>query len=697
MPPLTLIILGSSLVLNLLLGLFVFFKNRKNPVNVLFFIFVLGIVGWGFTIFYLLSFGANLIIVRLTFSFAAIMLIAFLLFSIIFPERRKLKNKVVYLLSLTGIFFFVISLLDDFIVKNVSVANNFITVDFGYIYWSYVLFAPLCIISSLIILIKKYLKSNLVERLQLKYLFLGGALFLIPAVITNLLLPSLFNIWQFNGLGPSFSIFMIVATAYAIVRYRLMDIRLIIRIGTVYTILFVAISFVFVFLSSLTSQIVSGSFSLLLPSFLIAIGFIPLKNFIEAATDKFFFKKQYKFEEAVTELGRLFVKTINIDILIKNFLQKLNAYLKTNRAVIALINEDGEITITGINPDQKTKFNEESAIVRYFKKSAGLLDRDEINYSLNEKFLPAEERQEKKGLIEELNKLGFTIAGPIFIHNNLIAVLFVGEKLSGDPFFKQDKQLLEFAVYEAAYPLENARIFKRLLQLDEAKSEFITTVSHQLRSPLSASRWNTELLLEGIYGRLGNKKIKEMMEKIYGGLIKMNNDLNDLLTALEIAEKKIVFTKQKIDFAEEVAATVIKKQAAAVKKKNINLITKKENSPIWIEGDLKKLTSALDILISNAVLYSPSNSTVTLSIVKKEKMAEISVEDEGIGIKEEYREAIFEKFFRGEEAKKMSPDGLGLGLFIARSFIELHSGKLWLDKKSDAEKSGSRFIFTLPI
>lgn len=693
---LILIILGLSLILNLSLGFFVLFKNTKNVINATFFLFVIGIVGWGTSILILLLYGANIIVTRFTFSFAAIMLASFLLFSIAFPNSKK--NKLFYPIIFLIATFFILPLIGNFIVKSVAVTGNFITIDFGSLYWLYIIFAPFCIISSLIILIKKYVKSKSIQRLQLKYLFLGGLLFLIPAVMTNLLLPTFFNIWQYNGLGPSFSFFMIAAIAYAIIRYHLMDIWIIIRKGTIFALLFGVIAFIFVFLSSLIERYVSESVKYIIPAFIVTIGFIPLKNLIELATDKIFFRKRYKFTKVISDI-EIVIRQSGLDLysLLEGLHHAIKDSLRVKKAAILILIPTGNFISRHVIDGTITELNlkSDSQIALHLKScDKNILDKEDLKSGIHQESAMTPEA--KNQIIKEIEQLDFTIAVPIKSNGKLIGIYLVGEKLSQDPFTQEDIYLLEHITSEMAFAIENARMYEELKKLDQTKSEFISVASHQLRTPLSIIKWDLELFSDK---DTPQDQKNELLKTVSKSVVSMGDQLNKLMIALEIEEKKNIFLDKKSAYLKKLILECLDKYKEALKEKNISYETIfSETLPSTI-CDLKKIKMSLDTLIQNAITYTPNEGKIkiegkTKKIDNKDCFV-ISISDNGIGINDKDQENIFKKFFRSKEARTISPNGFGLDLFIAKKYIEAHGGNLWFNPNAD--KRGTTFYFSIPL
>lgn len=690
-------ILALSLLLNFSLGIFVLLKNKKSAINILFFIFVSGAVFWGLAILYLLNWEVNLIIARLAFSFASIMLAGFLLFSITFPENHK-KKFIFYLIGAIGLFYFAFPLVGDTVVKNISKINDFLIIDFGYLYWLYAIFPPLCIAISLVILIRKYLKFTSIYKLQLKYLFAGGALFLIPAVLTNLILPSIFNIWNLNSLGPAFSIFMIVATAYTIIRYHLMDIWIIIRKGTIFAILFGIIAFIFIFLSGLLERYASMSVGHIIPALIITIGFIPLKNSIELATDKIFFRKRYKFTKVISDIENVIRQSgLDLNTLLDGLHHVIKNSLRVNRATILLTTPTGHFISNSITDGATTQLDlkYDSQIVSHLEScTKTIIDKEDLKSRNHEELGITQDIKNK--IIEELNQLGFTIAAPIKLNNKIIGIYLVGEKLSQDPFTEEDVSLLEHITSEMAFAIENARMYEELKTLDKSKSEFISVASHQLRTPLSIIKWNLELSEDK---NTPQEQKNEILKNISDSIVSMGQQLDKLLIALEIEDRKNIFLDKKLSCLKILTEECLDEYNKALKEKNISCETVFPEILPSITYDLMKIKKSIDVLMQNAITYTPNGGKIIIEYkIKKigeKDYAIYSISDNGIGINENDQSDIFKKFFRSEEARIISPNGFGLDLFIAKKYIEAHGGNLWFE--SSKKGRGVSFFFSIPL
>lgn len=229
--------------------------------------------------------------------------------------------------------------------------------------------------------------------------------------------------------------------------------------------------------------------------------------------------------------------------------------------------------------------------------------------------------------------------------------------------------------------------------IENITSDFVSLASHQLRTPLSAVKWNTELLLAQRSGKLNAKQMKYLRE-IYRSNERAISLVNDLLDVSRIQEGQIHLDLRptKIeDIVEEALDTLDGFIKAGKVSVNFEII----NGPLpKIETDQEKLKRVIINLLSNAIKYTPSGGKIRIALERQDSHVKLSVADTGIGIPKAEQKKIFEKFFRGTKVIKIAPDGTGLGLFIAKSLVEAMGGKISF---SSAENKGTTFYFTLPL
>jgi len=233
---------------------------------------------------------------------------------------------------------------------------------------------------------------------------------------------------------------------------------------------------------------------------------------------------------------------------------------------------------------------------------------------------------------------------------------------------------------------------KELLELDKAKSDFVSIASHQLRTPLSIMKGYLSLVREGSYGKLPENQ-HVIMDRVYKsneGLIRL---VNDLLDVSHIERKKMAFFFKKYDI-EKMLQEIIDGFQMIVKQKKLVLSYEKSGSDFVAVCDLDKIRQVVENLIDNAIKYTPEGSVhVGISRVGDEIM--IKIADTGIGIPESSKEDLFRIFVRGKGISHLQTDGTGLGLYVAKSIVEEHGGTIAVTSKG--ENKGSVFTVMLPV
>lgn len=236
------------------------------------------------------------------------------------------------------------------------------------------------------------------------------------------------------------------------------------------------------------------------------------------------------------------------------------------------------------------------------------------------------------------------------------------------------------------------RFVDQVVRLNKAKSEFISIASHQLRTPLSAIKWETELLSAKLKKKCGKKQLKNL-ENISSLNQRMIRLVNDLLDVARIDQDGLILRKRKFNLSEVVSETY-QELLPSAKLRNIKVILNiKKQLPTAI-GDPDKIKLAVENILSNAIKYTPSGGKIEIKLFRKKSYLVLEIKDNGVGIPEEQLKKVFNKFFRSDNAARYQTDGTGLGLYIAKNIIEQLDGKIWFES---IENVGSVFSFSLPL
>lgn len=228
--------------------------------------------------------------------------------------------------------------------------------------------------------------------------------------------------------------------------------------------------------------------------------------------------------------------------------------------------------------------------------------------------------------------------------------------------------------------------------LSKIKSDFVSIAAHQFRRPVAEIRWILRMFLDGELGKLEKKQI-ELLERAYRDNESINFLIDDLLNLAKIEDSGgYTFSLKSIT---PIIESVINDLEYSAKNKQLELIfekPKKEIPPLKLDDS--KIRLVIFNLIDNAIKYSYNKNKIIVSLDREDNFIKASVKDFGIGVPKNEQHYIFEKFFRGSNTSKLASSGTGLGLYIVRTIIEQHGGRVGLISE---ENKGSEFWFTLPI
>jgi signal transduction histidine kinase len=234
---------------------------------------------------------------------------------------------------------------------------------------------------------------------------------------------------------------------------------------------------------------------------------------------------------------------------------------------------------------------------------------------------------------------------------------------------------------------------EELKALDLAKDEFVSIASHQLRTPLTALKGYSGMLLDGDAGPINDKQ-REYLTEIKNANDRMINLITALLNVSRVDLGVFVVEPEPVDI-KKLAESVIIEQEINIKDKKLLLTMNFEKNLPLINADLNIMRMVLQNLLSNAMKYTPPQGEITFSLKKDDQNILISVADTGYGIPEDVQSKIFTKMFRADNARTKDPDGTGLGLYIIKETIEKTGGKIWFE--SPGENKGSTFYVTIPL
>jgi signal transduction histidine kinase len=539
-------------------------------------------------------------------------------------------------------------------------------------------FLAACVV-AVVILVRSYRASASRERRdQIKWVLLGLVTGLGPFVL-------LYQLPLGLGLSPPlgeeaasvFFVFLPLALAFTILKYKLMDVDLIINRSLVYS--FLTMVTVGVYLLSIEGlkQIFAGparpgrSWVPVGAAVIAAVAFAPVRNRIQVLVDKAFFRRGYDYRKAVLGFNAAAGKACGAGELLDLFENTLADILPVGK-VGGLVLEPGDGP-----PGILLRRGLDDAAVSLLAR------RPEAGASWTD---------------VKTDIPGYEVTLPLQLGEGVPAGwVFVGPKKSGLKITDEDRELLETLAVETAAALRRIRLQEEVVyerasrekseELGRMKTEFISSVSHELRTPMTSLQGISRLLQSG---KVGDEARRErLLELMAGECGRLGRFLHNVLDFGRIEQDAKHYEFRETDLKPlvgEVADIVLSATAG----EDLDVRVDTPEGPVWIEADADAVRQALLNMVDNAIKYSAGRKRVAVRLAENDDLVEVSVSDRGIGIPAEDREKIFEAFFRSPAAVRHDPKGVGLGLKIVKHIMDAHGGTI--DIRS---KSGQGTTFTL--
>lgn len=707
------VLLSITFIFNIFLALFIHFRSSRNKSTTFFEFAIYAIAFWVLAMF--LYRGADLasseLLARLLYFSASFTAPLFLLFSLYFPSEKPKPFVPFAILSWT-IFITVLCLLPSAIIKDINVIpGQEKVINFGWAYPFYVAhISGLFTLFYIDLLIKFFrYKSKPSIKLQIQYVLLSTTFVSSLAMFTNLFLPTL-GYFTYNWLGQVLTTFWVGGISYAIVKHRLMDIRLVVARTIAYSLLILIIGVSYVGSTFLISAFILGipavQNQLLLYTVLtiiVAFSFDRLKKILENLTDKIFYKGHYDSNKLLADFAHIMSTDIQLQSLASRILQVLISETKISKGAFVLIENkslygivDKEFHINGFD-----FFNDFSP----YLSTKGKVIYDDL---------------EESSFKEVLRKYNIEYFQTLEVKEGIVGVVILGGKFSGETYNDQDIKLLDILVPEVAIAIQNAQSFDqirkfnitltqevekatrdlkvanlKLQQLDKLKDDFVSMASHELRTPMTAIRSYVWMALHKSDMPLTQK----MQKYLYRTLIsteRLINLVNDMLNISRIESGRVQITPKLLDL-QQLSQEVLLEVDIKAREKNVKVqMTPDANLPKAF-ADPDKIHQVMLNLLGNSLKFTPEGGSITISFFSDGTQVDTVIKDTGVGISKEEQSQLFTKFGRLESSYQASAasGGTGLGLYICKSLVEMMKGKIWVS--SEGSGKGTTFIFALPL
>ncbi len=684
--------------LNLGLGLIVYLKESLHRrVNISFSILLWALAGWAFSILMIFLFeeaGTKLFWLRMSYAISSYIPSAFLYFSTVFPnEKRSFSPLKVVLISSFSSIFAILSF-TGWVIRSANWET--LTLNYGLAHRLFSIFFILSIAAGIVLLSKSFKASLGLERLQIKYCLLGMFVSAILGVFLSLILPYL-GTSRLSKLGPPSTLIMVFFITYSILKHNLMDINIVLKKGTTYILLslalFVPSFFLILFSQEVFFSRISYLFSVVILAmlFLVTLIFYRIKPHTERVVEQVLFRNRYDYRETLADFSKAMVSILDLQSLSRRIFETITETMRVEKASLLLWNEEkAGYSLSELKNVVATNaislIPKDDPLPQYLQKMAEIIVREELAKGAQ---IP-----QLKGVVNKMSLLQAELTIPFISKGQLVGMMNLGYKFTKDIYSHEDIELLSTLANQTAIAIENARLYEDLKRsksyirrADRLASLGTLTagLAHEIRNPLVAIKTLTQLLPE----RLEDEEFRSQFLKIASGEVdRISSLVNELLDFARPSDPKWA-----LEDVNAILDGMILLVSTGTKKKLINIIKNYAANLPPAQIDREQIKQVVLNILLNAIDATAENGTITVqtrSFIKPggEPYIQIEFTDTGCGIPSEHLEDIFNPFFTTK------PAGSGLGLSISNQIIQDHKG--YIDVESQLEK-GSSFFINLPI
>jgi len=552
------------------------------------------------------------------------------------------------------------------------------------------------------------------QQKQAKWLFIGLSLGTVPVAVLDTV-PRLMGIHiPYGGYSPYTLVTIMLCYGVAIMRYKLMDIEFVLNRSSVYAVVSGFMLAFYLVSVGILSRISPGPdiVGQLLSMLIIALLFVPMRQRVQEFIDKYFDQRRYNYRTTLLELSETLSTMLKLDELCHTLLRQLSEALQPEFAALLL---------------------EENSQYQVYDKVG---DEEKLQEALQD-FHP----ELAKGKPERIGEN--RLAVPLLSKGRAVGFILLGGKLSRKNYNSEDVFLMEVLSRQTAISIQNAKGLRKqidlmqkahnglvetfrksypelipekpvpagedmmseldiiaaalvessetLRELDDLKSQFLSDVSHDFKTPLAIIKGYADNLLDGVSGDLDENQ-RKYMERISQLCGRLNRMVNNLLNHSRIGAGRIDFIPTNLSLSSLMDEVAFELTTIAEEKE----VSLDFNCPagLTLFADEDKLRQIVINLVDNAIKFTPSEGKVWISVENKGEYVDVSVVDTGIGIPPESLSRIFDRFQQVQREDGENSAGVGIGLAIVKSFVELHNGDISVQSELG---EGSRFTVTLPI
>ncbi len=635
--------------------------------------------------------------------------IAAVWFTYFFPARQEVPSReVLAVLIFSGVLLLLSP--TDYIAGTVYLDEGMLHFHAGVLSWLYVLGA----FSGIGLIIRNLIRStknvDVRRRQQVRLVTAAFCATAVLALSLNVIIP-LFGLgWSTTRLGPLSTLVLVGVIAYAMIKHQLFDMRLAIvrtvtyalSLGTLTTVYF-GLAFA---LSSLLldspQSIIQNPINIIL-ALIVAFLFQPSRRIFDHLTSRIFYRDNYNKDEFFSRLNSELSSTTDLRALLHRVSEVISQTIKADQGFFFVYTNSEHYVSAGTQHHSRLPITDAHTLDKYVSEVG--------DYVIVADRLPLHDKIRRLLVSHKI-----AILLPIVRSDVTVGYLCLGERRSSH-YTVRDYKVLEAVSDELGIAIQNALSVQevkelnatlqqridaatkelrtsnaQLQRLDEAKDEFVSMASHQLRTPLTSVKGYIDMVLEGDAGEISDMQ-KHLLGEAFTSSERMVHLINDFLNVSRLQTGKFMIDRRQIDLA-----TIVRQEVDGLRttasQRQLTLKYDEPSSFPQLYLDEGKIRQVVMNFIDNAIYYSKENTTITVGLSADDTTVTLTVKDTGIGVPVDEQAQLFTKFYRASNARKQRPDGTGVGLYLAKKVIVAHDGSMVF---SSTPEKGSTFGFTLPV
>lgn len=695
--------IAITAILVFLLGLVVYVNDPKNKQNIYFSLLSAAGASWLFSNFFVLLVPSEIFFQRLITPTSILSILTLLYFVEAYSRKNSRISITSKVLTLFSLPILILSFTNLNVYKSLSGS-----LELGTLYPFYIVYVTCCSLVLLWRIVQGYRSnSTLVQKEKTNIVGLGIALTIVPTTIFGVLLPAI-GVNVFLDITPVFVVIFFSLSSYAILRKRLFDIRYVVWRLMTYSISITIITIVLTVGVYFGVAIILGYDTIdysvqpyyIVATVVIILLFEPLKKWIDKLTNTVFFQQKYSVHETLNKVSSFMTSNIDTHKIQRFIISILDETVSPTYCGFLIYDSKGHLSIENVSQGGLHLHPDALLSISHIKDPFKLYEELAVG-------------SKQKNTFDLYN---INLIARLSTHNKSIGYLILGNKKNGNTYTHHDLQLIQLITNDLALALENAQRYEeikafnltlqnkvneatkalkrtntKLIALDDAKDEFISMASHQLRTPLTSIKGYISMLLEEDLGKI-NSTQRQALKEAFESSQRMVFLISDFLNVSRIRTGKFIIESSQTDLSQIVNEEIAQlKDMAGLRGQKITYKIPKRFPKVWL--DENKIRQVMMNILDNAIYYTPKDGEITIVLEKNKDHIIYQVSDNGIGVPLKEQHRLFTKFFRAKNARNARPDGTGLGLFMAQKIITAQGGEIIF--KSE-EGKGSTFGFKFP-